>query len=411
MPMQKNPESAAAINSNRECSPEAEGGNGRHNSNGQRGRAADSLIAASDSKRRRTHRDIGNIDNSSPIKELKAEAAWSVELVADTDETLHINCLSIGKGGQRGTGGENALDSYRLETLAVAEQGPDNGEIDNELSSSERWCTTTASAQHVAMSAGRQIHILATDKQRHEAIIRHTSEVRATALSSDSSFVAFGDAAGMLCIVHIRTRQAVFSQLIRAEASGESSTEEDGGISVIQFAESGADKRTELVVIDGSGHAVRFSGIRLGELNQAILDGDMGLASQVKAEIRVEQVALAAAGRQIHAERITGLAVMQTAEHSLMVVSGSGDASLSSWRRAAGGTATGLADAVTEESAGTGYAGVQVTGDQRYVVALSEHGALDVYERTTLTRVFRYEDMALDDFSVFDGHGTAAATV
>ncbi|KAJ2080670.1 hypothetical protein H4R24_002907 [Coemansia sp. RSA 988] len=409
--MQETSESAAATDSNSEFNSKAERGNGRQDNTGQRARAADSPVAASDSKRRRTYREVEDVTKNNSAVAVKIEPDWVVELVADADETLHINRLSNGRGEQRGTDGENALDSYRLETLAVAEQELDGRGGDDELDSAERWCTTTVSAHHVAMSVGRQIHILAADKQQHEAVIRHTSEVKATALSNDSSFVAFGDAVGMLCIVHIKTRQAVFSQLIRAETGEASSMEESRGISAIKFAESESDMRSELVVIDGGGQAVRFSGIRLRELNQAILDGDMGLAAQVKAEIRVEQVALATADRQMHAGGITGLAVMQTAEHSLVVVSGSGDASLSSWRRAAGGAATGLADAVTEESAGTGYTGVQVTGDQRYVVALSEHGVLDVYERTTLTRVFRYEDMALDDFSVLGGRGSAEATV
>ncbi|KAJ2616940.1 hypothetical protein H4S08_000538 [Coemansia sp. RSA 1365] len=413
--MQENSGSTTAIDSKRERSPQAEEDNERQSNNGQRGRAADSQIAASDSKRRRTYGHMEDESKSSPAKTVKAETDWRVELVADTDETLHINRLSIGKDGQKNTSGENGLDSYRLETLAVAEQELNSREGDNALNSDERWCMATVTAQHVAMSVGRQIHILATERQRHEAIIRHTSDVKATALSSDSSFVAFGDAVGMLCIVHIKTRQAVFSQLIRAQVGKENSTPEDKGsyaavdegINAIRFADSETDGRSELVVIDGGKQAVRFSGIRLGDLNQAILESNIELAAQVKAEIRVEHVPLSVAGRQIHTEGITGLAVTQAMEHSLVIVSGRGNASLSSWRRAAGGVATELADAVTAENAGMGYTGVQVTGDQRYVVALSEDGELDVYERTTLTRVFRYTDMALDDFDVSGGHSAA----
>ncbi|PIA14304.1 hypothetical protein COEREDRAFT_10501 [Coemansia reversa NRRL 1564] len=418
--MQEDSGSATAIDSRRERSPQAEEeDNERHNNNGQRGRPPDSPIAASDSKRRRTYEDMDDRSKGSPAKTIKAETDWRVELVTDTDETLHINRLSLGKDGHKGTGSENGLDSYRLETLAVAEQELNSREGDNELNSAERWCMATMSAQHVAMSVGRQIHILVTDKQRQEAIIRHTSDVKATALSSDSSFVAFGDAVGMLCIVHIKTRQAVFSQFIRANAGKENITAEDKGscavvdegISAIRFADSETDGRSELVVIDGGKQAVRFSGIRLEELNQAILESNTELAAQVKAEIRVEHVPLSAAGWQIHNEGITGLAVTQEMEHSLVIVSGRGNASLSSWRRAAGGTATELADAVAAESGGIGYTGVQVTGDQRYVVALSENGELDVYERTTLTRVFRYTDMALDDFEVSGGHSAAAVVV
>ncbi|KAJ2816336.1 hypothetical protein FBU31_006616, partial [Coemansia sp. 'formosensis'] len=63
-------------------------------------------------------------------------------------------------------------------------------------------------------------------------------------------------------------------------------------------------------------------------------------------------------------------------------------------------TATQLADMVSFECSGSGYTKVALSLDQRYLVALSKSGALDVYERLTLTLVFRYTETLIDDFGL-----------
>ncbi|KAJ2768407.1 hypothetical protein IWQ56_002951, partial [Coemansia nantahalensis] len=319
------------------------------------------------------------------------------------DETLQIGRLGLTGREARG---ENALDSYRLETLAVAERaqaGLDGG--DEAAEDGAQWgAAVVVSAQHVAIAMGSRIHVLSADCRAPEAVICHSGAVLATALNCDSSFVAYGDATGTLFIVHIRTRQPVFSQSVRPpDSTGDGP---QAAVCGLHFAVSdtaaGQPPREELVVVDSAGHAVRFSGIQLCLLSQAILDGNMALAARIRSEILVEPVALQAAKRAVHQGGVTGLAMFHARSHSLLFASGCGDGCLSCWRRAepGGGSPTRLADIVTSESAGAGYSRIQLSLDGRYLVALSTHGWIDVYERSTLTRVFRYADAAFDDFGL-----------
>ncbi|KAJ2806118.1 hypothetical protein H4R21_000996, partial [Coemansia helicoidea] len=142
-------------------------------------------------------------------------AEWSLELCpGGGDETLQIGRLGLTGREARG---ENALESYRLETLAVAERaqaGLDGG--DEAAEDGAQWgAAVVVSAQHVAIAMGSRIHVLSADCRAPEAVICHSGAVLATALNCDSSFVAYGDATGTLFIVHIRTRQPVFSQSVR----------------------------------------------------------------------------------------------------------------------------------------------------------------------------------------------------
>ncbi|KAJ2739626.1 hypothetical protein H4R23_000324 [Coemansia sp. Cherry 401B] len=322
-------------------------------------------------------------------------AEWSLELCPGSDETLQLGRLSGGpsKPLHNARFGENALDSYRLETLATAERAladVGNGELDSQ----QRWCDVTVSSQHMAVTLDTHIHILSVDCAKQEAVISHDQRIQATALSSGSSFVAFGDTTGMLFIVHIKTRRPVFSQCIVAADSADAA-----GISALQFTVSGDEQREELVVASASGQAVRFSNIHLDLLDKAIAAGDMVVAAGIKAEIGVEFVQLRENGRLVHDGGITGLAAFHARDHSLVFVSGGGSASLSCWQRIHGAS-TNLADVVSLECSGSEYTKVRLSPDQRYVVALSVQGSLDVYERSTLTRVFRYADVDIADFGL-----------
>ncbi|KAJ2358755.1 hypothetical protein GGF43_000606 [Coemansia sp. RSA 2618] len=311
---------------------------------------------------------------------------WTLEVCPGTDETLQLGRVS----GARKQGSENALDSYRLETVAAAEREASTLDDDDD----ERWCSVVVSAQRVAVTLGRQIHVLSADCARQEAVISHDRRIHATALSSDASFVAFGDAAGTLYIVHVETRRAVFSQRI-AGSDLESSADADTKVVAMQFAETNAG-REELVVADARGHAMRFAEIQLRLLGTAIARGDMALAARIKGEISVETVRLGA--------QVTDVAAFHAHDYSLLFASGGGSgASLSSWRR--NGGATRLADAVSGECVGAAYTRVRVSGDGRFVVALGTQGVLDVYERATLTRVFRYAEVTIDDFGLLGGGG------
>ncbi|KAJ2161899.1 hypothetical protein GGF46_001090 [Coemansia sp. RSA 552] len=354
---------------------------------------------ADTTKRRRVSGDAPSADSTAD----RGSSGWSFELCSGTDETLQISRLSCTES-RASRSSENALDSYRLETLVSAERDQPRADGEDDA----RWCSAIVSAQHVAIIVGSQIHILKADCRTQEAVIYHDSHIQVAALNHDSSFVAFGDEAGVLYIVHIRTRRPVFSQSIRQPGNG-SACKQPAAVDALCFAVSGsAEKlaREELVVVASHGHAVRFSNIELCLLSQAILDGNMALAAEIKSKIDVEPLSLHAGKQLLHGGGISGLALFHTRGHSLLFVSGSGDASLSCWRRdenQVSGNApatTQLADVVTSECAGSGYTKIQLSLDQRHLVALSEHGVLDVYELSTLTLVFRYLDVAIDDFGL-----------
>ncbi|KAJ2870062.1 hypothetical protein GGH93_005857 [Coemansia aciculifera] len=398
----------------------------------QRRYSTDSDNSTDGSKRRKLGcdsdaQDESELHNASGFKSPSKASDWRLELCFGSDETLQLHRLSNTPGGrqardiatsaQRGvtSNNENAFDSYRLETLATAER-----ETHAYSGDSDRWCDVTISAQHVAITIGHQIHILSVDCRKQEAVICHDSNILATSLNCDSSFVAFGDETGTLFIVHVKTRRPVFSQTIKPPSSSTSTTVGSvvptSAIVALQFAVSeSADGhiREELAVVTSEGTLVRFSSLQLCLLSQTILDGDMALATRIKGEIKIEFASLSSSGRLIHASSIGGVSVMHANGSSHVVIVGSGDACMSCWRReehsepdsendnAQGASmATRLADIVSFECSGSGYAKVALSLDQRYLVALSKSGSLDVYERLTLTLVFRYTEMLIDDFSL-----------
>ncbi|KAJ1892031.1 hypothetical protein LPJ66_006587, partial [Kickxella alabastrina] len=278
-------------------------------------------------------------------------------------------------------GRDTLLDSYRLETLATGrraapEDCEDLSDSEDESEAGDTVCeVSVAGDQHVALTVGRTIHVLSSGSEKQAAaavaVIRHEKEVVCTALSEAALFVAFGDSGGTLFIVHVGSRRAVYSQALGAP------------LSALRFAGGGQ----ELVLVAGA-RLVRFAGICMHALSEAIAQGDMARAAQVGAAISVDSVELARAdGSALHAGGVGDVAVVAG---SGVAVAGSGAGALSSWHAAAPGGLR-LSDAVGAAcTGGEGYARVQASADGRHVAALSHGGALDIYERTTLTRVFRY---------------------
>ncbi|KAJ2747383.1 hypothetical protein GGI20_000521 [Coemansia sp. BCRC 34301] len=378
------------------------------------------LICDSDAQSESELRSTSGIRDSGKVGE------WRLELCSGSDETLQLQRLSSTASVQLGDAhsSENAFDSYRLETLATAERTAlaDTSEAD-------RWCDATISAQHVAITIGRQIHILSVDCRNQEAVICHDGNILATSMNCDSSFVAFGDEAGTLFIVHIKTRRPVFSQTIKSPSSSPSGVVGSDvpafGIVALQFtiSQSGdAHVREELVVVTGDGILVRFSSLQLCLLSQAILEGNMAMATGIKGEIKVEFATLSLSGRMVHSEGIGGVSVTHSNGSSHVAIAGSGDACMSCWRRVERlepgadddddtrqvSMSTRLVDMVSLECSGSGYVKIALSLDQRYLVALSKCGTLDVYERLTLTLVFRYTETPIDDFSLL-APGSATA--
>ncbi|KAI9504956.1 rough deal protein C-terminal region-domain-containing protein [Coemansia spiralis] len=375
----------------------------------------------------RSQEDITDRPNS------EYDSDWQLQLCSGSDETLQIsriartgyystqrdknsNSATNKSNSSRFAASENTFDSYRLETLAAAER-TFAGFLQNELPDYDsHWCKATVSADLVAITISNQVHILTSDCKSQVAVIRHDSRILTTALNCDSSFVAFGDESGMLFIIHIKTRQPVFSQTIKTSDSQLSTKAKDTlslGISALRFATCGSvdgSIREELALTTNDGTLVRFSGIRLCLLSQAIVDEDMTLAARLKQEIRVEFVSLFASKRAIHHGGVDGLSVFYSQNKSHIVVAGNGSACMSCWERTESISdntdtkdrlpSTQLADLVTTECSGSGYTKILLSLDHRYLVALSENGSLDVYECSTLTLVFRYDDVVVDDFSV-----------
>ncbi|KAJ2516968.1 hypothetical protein H4217_004253 [Coemansia sp. RSA 1939] len=368
---------------------------------------------------------------------------WQLNLCSGLDETLQLSrripagsdaaaASTATCGNSSGPSGrilgENTFDSYRLETLASAERpfdgaaGKYNAQAGGIGGDGVRWCVATLSADLVAIAAGSLVYILLADCRSQVATIRHDARILTTALSSDSSFVAFGDDKGMLFIVHIKSRKPVFSQNIatleqsscRAAKHKKQSSSMPLSITALRFstqAPAMAEKclREELVLTTANDTMVRFSSIRLSLLSKAIVDGDMELAATIKSDIRVEFVPLSASSRSIHRGAVNDLSVFHLGDRSHVLVAGDGGMCMSCWERdesaedddaASALPSTTLVDLVTADCVGSGYVKILLSLDHRYVVALSERGSLDVYDRSTLTLVFRYSEIDIDDFSL-----------
>ncbi|KAJ2581870.1 hypothetical protein EV177_010376, partial [Coemansia sp. RSA 1804] len=120
-------------------------------------------------------------------------------------------------------------------------------------------------------------------------------------------------------------------------------------------------------------------------------------------------VPLSASSRSIHRGAVNDLSVFHLGDRSHVLVAGDGGMCMSCWERdesventdaASALPSTALVDLVTADCVGSGYVKILLSLDHRYVVALSELGSLDVYDRSTLTLVFRYSQIDIDDFSL-----------
>ncbi|KAJ2825960.1 Kinetochore-associated protein 1, partial [Coemansia sp. 'formosensis'] len=311
--------------------------NAPHSPTLQRRYSSDSENSTDGSKRRKLGSDIdpqgvSELPNAAAFKSSGKASEWRLELCSGSDETLQLHRLSSTSGGRQANDSansaqriinpinENAFDSYRLETLATAERTTLTYGGDR-----DRWCDATISAQYVAITIERQIHILSVDCRKQEAVICHDGNILATALNCDSSFVAFGDETGTLFIVHVKTRRHVFSQIIKPSGSTPG-TVPGSAIVALQFAVSesaNAHITEELVVVTSEGTLVRFSSLRLCLLSQAILDGDMAVAAKIKGGIKVEFPFLSLSGRPIHASGIGGMSVTHSNGGSHIVIAGS----------------------------------------------------------------------------------------
>ncbi|KAJ2845931.1 hypothetical protein IWW36_004580, partial [Coemansia brasiliensis] len=233
--------------------------------------------------------------NGTSAEQLAGE--WSLELRPSENRIKEIKCLLTNHDTITINGSGN--DAFKLESLLVAAR-----KANSNLDSDRQWCEATVSARHLAITLGNQIYILAAGCQTHEAVINHNQAIRATALSGDSSFVAFGDATGTLFIIHIQTRRAVFSQNIQ-DTQLTRDNSQTLGISALEFAISDADGlHEELVAVSDSGAAMRFGNIRLRELSRAIAEGDMKLASCIREQVKIEQFQLQAGGCMVHGDNV-----------------------------------------------------------------------------------------------------------
>ncbi|KAJ2726680.1 hypothetical protein GGI07_000403 [Coemansia sp. Benny D115] len=339
---------------------------------------------------------------------------WRVEPCNGADETLQIQRIKPAAASET-----TILDSYRLETIATGQQQTntapiDDDDEDNDLSSTDterptvtaRLCNVSVSADCIAVATACKIHILAGESMRLEAVISHEHPVTCVVLSVGAQFAAFGDDQGALFIVHIGSRRVVYSQVL---ATSE--------LSALKFTKaSGSTECEELLVVADGGKSgkqlVRFSGIRLQTLSRAIKQGDMALAAEIRAEISVQMAGLTTAAgalegskkpQELHGDGVADVAMIHGGHSELgqTIVAGGGLFSLSCWLSTPDGLK--LQDAVNLDCAGANYIRTQVSFDGHYLVALSHTGQLDVYERTTLTRIFRYSldsDGEITDFGL-----------
>ncbi|KAJ2853626.1 hypothetical protein J3B02_003058, partial [Coemansia erecta] len=333
---------------------------------------------------------------------------WRVEINCDIDETLQIKRIEPVHGQASSGPNNNLLDSYTLETVITGTRIGSKGSSSSKVFRQESngidkpgsdldSCVASVAGQYIAVTKDKAIHILSADKACIEAVIRHDFLVVSTALSKGALFVAFGDSEGALFIVHVGSRRVVFSQPMGAE------------LRALRFSEINSrshESKEELVLVAGS-QLVRFAGISLRALSQAIGSSDMAMAGQIRSEIAVESVALSdKSGISLHGNGVSSVAVIPARGSTQAVVAGSGTASLSSWICTANkdscntGSRLCLSDAVSAECAGSEYIHAQASADGRYVLALSRSGMLDVYERLTLTRIFRYSEVPVIDFGI-----------
>ncbi|KAJ2380097.1 hypothetical protein GGI05_006417, partial [Coemansia sp. RSA 2603] len=251
-------------------------------------------------------------------------------------------------------------DAYKVETLLSGRH----------TASSAYSAAVTQGGAHIAVAIGRTIHVASATGSCIVAVVRHEHRVTCAALSSGGGqFVAFGDALGALYIVHVATRRVVFGRALGL-----------GGVRRVVF---GRELGDALVVAAGA-HVVRFAGIRVDALGRAVARGDDAEAGRLAAMIGVAAAEPADMPHDGVADVAAGV-----------LVAGGGRASLSRWQAEGKGGALRLADAV----AGGAYVRVEASADGRYAVALDDAGHVDVYERRTLTRVFRLAAGA-SDFSL-----------
>ncbi|KAJ1723734.1 hypothetical protein LPJ53_001959 [Coemansia erecta] len=321
---------------------------------------------------------------ASPSKAPEAAEAeeWRVEVRGAADETLQLGRVDRGAG-------ERTLDAYKLETLLSGHQPP--GAADGPVG-------LALGGEHVAVAVGRAIHVADASGSHVLAVVRHESHVTCAALNADGQFVAFGDGRGALFIVHVATRRVVFTRAL------------PGGAGVRRVVFGREDGGGEALVVVAGRHVERFGGIRARELGRAIAAGEAGEAARLGGLIGV---AAADPAHVPHGE------VADVAAAGCTLVAGRGDdegeeegaAALSSWQVGAGG-ALRLADAVGLAGGGGGYVRVEASHDGRHAVALGPAGRLDVYERRTLTRVFRF-GAGVADFALLPapGAGLRAAVV
>ncbi|ORY44198.1 hypothetical protein BCR33DRAFT_717267 [Rhizoclosmatium globosum] len=250
----------------------------------------------------------------------------------------------------------------------------------------------------VFLGLGHVAFLLNCFEREHSATLELESTATSSAFNCDASFVAIGDTAGFVHLIHVETSEvAVSLDLTRLIPHAPSKGSKITSITFIQRN----SNTEEMVLVLESLVQIRFSNINFTLLEHAITNGDAKAGLDAKAAISMDVVDLRKESDGL-VQSVTAVLPWSgdfSSSKKALLMAGSGNAPLTIWNRTNGTNTTILMDSISSSLAHN-VIKAEIDSNGKYMVLLESSGFLSLWDFKRLILIKRYSTKEVSDFLI-----------
>ena len=225
--------------------------------------------------------------------------------------------VALSNGDETGSFGprrETGSSLFQIETLAtIGASGAQTDEVPHIYAAS--------SEDGLCVAAGSQVHLFDNRCNTLHTSLSLDGTAELVAWSDDASFLVVATSNGVLHFIDVTTKKRLFSQELFKNPTA------SAAFASLTFSAQAQTGAYEMVALSRSGALFCFVNIDLAGLRNAIAQGNMAAAKQVKAGIAVNRADVS----KVHDEVVGGVLPVDLAGTRQLLVWGGGASAISLW--------------------------------------------------------------------------------
>ncbi|XP_065660662.1 kinetochore-associated protein 1 isoform X2 [Hydra vulgaris] len=234
------------------------------------------------------------------------------------------------------------------------------------------------------------VNIIIFDESCSEHLCTFTADslIDAFGWADGGDFLVFADRSGLLHFTHIGTQRIIFTKRL---AKGYITKQCFSSISFIK--QRNGNGLYELFIVTTDGEGFRFSNINLEQLNIAILENNIELASKIQSDMKMFRFNLS----EYH-NFIYSVTYQTNEEECSLIVAGDGDFNMSEWFVE---DEEVLLNDFTQSFREVGFKKNLVSPDGQYIVSLDLENNISLWTRKNFIFIDCLQELKVEDFNLF----------